>query len=129
MSDDTRAWATVLGLTPKRADRFRQLADKLEMKPADILRLMVERVIGFNRKLGGYGLPSPEKWLSTREIVDDLADDGLGGLSLHIRPTNFMWPSGKLFPWSAAACKAAVIGYEVNWPGDLDDFLNLLRGA
>jgi hypothetical protein len=128
MSDDAPDWTTVLGLPPEQAERFQQLADELEMTPPDIVRLMVQRVIRFDGELGGYGLPGLKQWLSTKAISEGLVDDGLGGLPLDIRPTGFMWPAEKPFPWTAEQCKAAVIGYEVKWPGSFDDFLHRLRG-
>jgi hypothetical protein len=128
MSEDSRAWAEVLGLPPEQADRFQQLADELDMKPADIFTRIVERVIRFDRELGSYGLPSLKHWLSKKVIADFLLDDAVGGLPVDIRPTGFMWPADKPFPWTAEQCKAAIIGFEVKWLGDFHDFLHLLRG-
>jgi hypothetical protein len=128
MSDDTDIWATAIGLSAEQAEQFGRVAAELEMSPAEILKLMVERVIRLDRDVSRHALPSLKKWLSTGELADDVAEEALSGLPLNIRPSGFMWPSNKPFPWTAEECKAAVIGYEVKWPGDFDDFLNLLRG-
>ena len=45
-----------------------------------------------------------------------------------MRPSGFMWPAALLFPRSAKACRAVVIGCQVRWHGELDDVLHRPRG-
>lgn len=52
----------------------------------------------------------------------------MGALPTDVRPTDFMWPPDRPFPWTADECKAAVIGYEVRWRGTTDNLLMHLRG-
>lgn len=128
MSDDTNAWAAVLGIQSEQAAEFDRLAAALGSSAVEILRMMVDRVIQLDRRLSKEGLAGIPVWVTSQELVSDFVDEGVEGLPLDIRPTGFMWPADKPFPWTAEQCKAAVIGYEVKWPGDFDDFLNLLRG-
>lgn len=128
MSDDADSWAVALNIPPDAATEFKRLAAAMNLSPADVLRKMVARVIGFDSELGPHGLSGLETWVHASKAVDDAVGHSIGALPLNIRPTTFMWPSDKPFPWTAEECRAAVIGYEVKWPGDFGDFLNLLRG-
>jgi hypothetical protein len=128
MSKDEDAWVDALDLSSDAATEFKRLAAAMNLSPADVLRKMVVRVIGFDSELGAHGLSATETWVRASKAVDQAAGHAIGALPLNIRPTTFMWPPDKPFPWTAEECRAAVIGYEVKWPGDFDDFLNLLRG-
>ncbi|MCW3477552.1 hypothetical protein [Limobrevibacterium gyesilva] len=63
-----------------------------------------------------------------RETIKLAAAHAIDALSLDIRPSGFMWPRDKPFLWTPEECRAAVMGYQVKWKGDFDDFLKLLRG-
>ena len=128
MSDNPLSWAEAIGLPPDVAASFTRLAASLDSTPAEVLRQMVARVIALDRTLGAQGLAGFAAWTSKPEAVQATVDHALGGLPLDIRPSHFMWPPEKPFPWTADECRAAVIGYEVKWKGEFDDFLNLLRG-
>ena len=96
--------------------------------PPVILNKMVAHVLEVDRQLGHYGLRGLPGWITQEQGVDRLLDHGIDSLPIDIRPTGFMWPADKAFPWSAEECKAAVIGYAVKWHGDFDDYWNHLRG-
>jgi hypothetical protein len=125
----TDAAALSLGLPADQITAFSTIASSLSTQPAVLLRRMVERVLALDRDSARSGPDGVTAWmLSPTEIAEELADEALTALGLAIRPSGFMWPADKPFPWSKAECKAAVLGYEVKWPGDFDDFLRLLRG-
>jgi hypothetical protein len=126
MSDDT--WAAALDIPPEQAVAFRSLAEALGSSPEAVLRKMIAHVLEVDRQMGAFGLRSLPKWVTKEEAVQALVDHAVGGLSLDIRPTGFMWPSDKAFPWTAEECRAAVLGYKVKWHGDFDDFWQCLRG-
>lgn len=128
MSDAPDAWAAALALPPEQAAEFARLATDMGLKPVEILRLMVARVLGMDRSTRALGLRGIAYWTSGQEAADVAADEAVRGLPLDVRPTGFMWPDDVPFPWSAEECRAAVIGYEVKWKGEFDDFLNRLRG-
>jgi hypothetical protein len=83
---------------------------------------MIAHVLEVDRQMGAFGLRSLPNWVTKEEAVQAIADHAVGGLSLDIRPTGFMWPSDKAFPWTAEEYRAAVLGYKVKWRGDFDDF-------
>jgi len=114
MADDLNAWAAALGLPPEQETEFARLATSMGLDAAGVLRAM--------------GLRGISHWASGREAAGVAADHGVAGLPLDIRPSGFMWPDDVPFPWSAEECRAAVIGYEVKWRGEFDDFLHRLRG-
>ena len=128
MTDDADAWAVALNIPSDEAAEFDRLTASMGSSPSEILKMMVGGVLQMDRKLGAYGLPGIPSWVTARQAAEGLVDRGIHGLSIDIRPTGFMWPADKPFPWTAEECKAAVIGYEVKWNGDFDDFLNHLRG-
>jgi hypothetical protein len=128
MSDDTDAWAVALNIAATEAAEFGRLAATMGLSPVDILKMMVERVIRFDRTLGAYGLRGLDSWVSKHEVAGGAVDDAIRGLPLDIRPTGFMWPSDRPFPWTADECRAAVLGYAAKWSGDLNDFHSLVRG-
>jgi hypothetical protein len=128
MSDETNAWATGLGLSAEQVEAFKGLATAMALSPPDIIGKMVVHVLAVDREMRNHGLHGIPGWITPEQAVEVAVDRGLEGLSMGIRPSNFMWPADKPFPWSAEECKAAVIGYEVQWHGNFDDFLNCLRG-
>lgn len=128
MAENADAWADGLNIPPEQVAEFRSLAEALESSPEGLLRLMIAQVIGLNRQLGEHGLRGFSGWASARDASEDTADYSVYGLPVDIRPTGFMWPSDKPFPWTAEECRAAVLGYQVKWHGDFDDFCERLRG-
>lgn len=128
MTDDPNAWATALSLPPEQEAEFARLSAAMGLQPAEALRAMVARVVELDRGLRSMGLRGIGYWTSGREAAALVADEGVCGLPLDIRPSGFMWPADLPFPWSAEACRAAVIGYQVKWTGDPDDFTERLRG-
>ncbi len=129
MTENVATWTTGLDLPPEQVAEFAGLATAMGSSPAEILALMVQRVIGMDRDMRGLGLRGLCYWVSGHEAADVAADYGVHGLPLDIRPSGFMWPTDVPFPWSAEECRAAVIGYEVKWHGEFDDFLQRLRGS
>lgn len=128
MTDDPNAWAAILGLSPEQEAEFTRLSAAMSLQPAEVLRAMMARVVEMDRDLRGLGLRGIGYWTSGREAAGVAAEHGMRGLPLDIRPSGFMWPADVLFPWSTEACRAAVIGYQVRWTGDPDDFIERLRG-
>jgi hypothetical protein len=121
-------WNDGLGIDREQATRFGELAASLGSTPTDLIRLMVDRVLEADRQLGAYGLGPIARWRTSTEAQGMITEVALSGLPLDIRPTSFMWPNNKVFPWSASECQAAVLGYQVRWHGTFDDFTNHLRG-
>ena len=128
MTNRIDAWAAGLGLPAERERAFAGLAAAMGSDPASLLRLMVERVIAADDEMRRCGLRGVAYWASGRGAAEAAADHGLHGLPLDVRPTGSMWPADMPFPWSAEECRAAVLGYEVKWKGEFDDFLHRLRG-
>jgi hypothetical protein len=126
MADNS--WAAALNVPPEEAAEFDRLTASMGSSPSEILKMMVDQVLQMDRELGVHGLRGVPGWISDRDAVQAVVDHGVHGLPIDIRPSSFMWPADKPFPWSAEECKAAVIGYEVKWKGDFDDFLKCLRG-
>jgi hypothetical protein len=101
--------------------------------PADIIRMMIDRVIEVDTNLKQCGLTGGlAHWVSKetdRERARVMAaETAIEGLPLDIRPTEVIWPTDVPFPWSAEECLAAVLGYQVKWRGTADDILERLRG-
>ena len=94
----------------------------------DLLRQMARKVIEADRTMKSHGLSGLAYWATGAEAVRAAAGHAPAALPTNIRETGFMWPADKSFPWTAEECKAAVIGYQVKWRGDFDDFLTHLRG-
>jgi len=128
MSDETKAWAIGLGLFTEQVEAFEGLASAMALSPRDIISKMVVHVLAVDRDMRDLGLHGIPGWITRDQAVDVVVQSGLEGLPIGIRPSGFMWPADKPFPWSPEECKAAVIGYGVKWHGDFDDFLNCLRG-
>jgi len=128
MSDDSNAWAIGLGLSPDQVDEFRRLATAMASSPGEILGKMVSHVLAVDWEMRSRGLRGLPGWVTPEQAVERLVDHSFDGLPLDVRPSEFMWPADKPFPWSAEECKAAVIGYEVKWHGDFEDFCDHLRG-
>jgi hypothetical protein len=125
---DDDDWLTGLNLTAEDAAAFRALTEAMGSSPPEILKKMVAHVLAVDQGMKGLGLRGISGWVTPDQAVEGLVDHSFDGLSLAIRPSGFMWPVDKPFPWSPVECMAAVIGYEVKWHGDFDDFWNLLRG-
>jgi hypothetical protein len=133
MSEDADTWATALGLPPEKATAFARLATAMGSSPADIIRMMIDRVIEVDTNLKQCGLTGGlAHWVSKetdRERARVMAaETAIEGLPLDIRPTEVIWPTDVPFPWSAEECLAAVLGYQVKWRGTADDILERLRG-
>ena len=112
-------WAAGLHLPAARQAEFERVAAAMRMTPLEALRAMVALLLGLGRLMAS---PPEEEWLEM------IAHVGVRGLLLRIVPTACIWPAGKPFPWSEKAALAAVLGYEVQWPGSFDDFVTKLRG-
>lgn len=119
---------TVLGLTPEQITAFALLAERLGMFSATLLWHMVTRLLAADRERGQFGFATMTALMPLVSIIEIVTEYALRTLPLTIRPSGFMWPADKPFPWTEAQCKAAVLGYEVKWPGDFDDFFTLVRG-
>jgi hypothetical protein len=128
MDDEAGGWAAALGISDAEAADFEKLIDSMGSTPQKILRAMIGEVLAIDRKFGAYGLRGMANWITERQATESVVDHAMAILPLDIRETGFMWPPGKPFPWTADQCKAALLGYEVRWTGDFDDFLNHLRG-
>lgn len=128
MSDEASAWAAGLDLSAEQVAEFARLATAMGSSPAEVLRRMVQRVIEMDQMMRNVGLRGVAGWLTGGDAAEVAAHQGVHGLPLDIRPSSFMWPSEIPFPWTAEECRAAVLGYEVKWKGDFDDFLHRLRG-
>jgi len=128
MAEDRPKWASELGTTDETIMRFVALVEGLNLSPADLITKMVERVVEIDEQLLRYSLPPLNEWQTRDDLIVYAVEEGSDALPLDIRPTGFMWPDKLAFPWTAMECKAAVIGYEVRWRGEFDDFQEKLRG-
>ena len=107
MSEDPEAWAVTLDLTPEQASEFRRLVGALGSTPVEILGSMVDRVIRMDQEMLKHGALGLGYWASGHERIDIAVSEAIDALPLDIRPTSFMWPSDKPFPWTAEECRAA----------------------
>jgi hypothetical protein len=121
-------WHTNLELAAEDADGFRALAEGMNSSPQEILEKMVAHVLEVDREMKGRGLRGLSGWVTPEQAVERLVDHSLDGLPVDVRPSGFMWPVDKPFPWSPEECMAAALGYEVKWHGNFDDFVNHLPG-
>jgi hypothetical protein len=109
------------------ARRFHELAAELGTSPELLVRQMIERLVGVDEEAKASGLHGIAPFVRPDERTEVAVDLGVVGATGRIRPTGFMWPADRPFPWSDLECAAAVRGYEVKWPGTMDEFF-LLRG-
>jgi hypothetical protein len=122
------AWVEVFGISLAEARMFARLALELKLSPATVIAMMMAATVQQDGPFGGTRITAMREWMTAPEILHGIAKFALRALPLRLRPSHFMWPADKAFPWSADDCMAAVIGYEVKWPGDFGDFSDLLRG-
>lgn len=120
-------WATI-NLSPEDAEAFEAVANGLHVAPDELLRRLALRVVEADRTARSYGLSGLAYWTTGDQALRITTDYPLDVLPVDIRETEFMWPPDLPFPWTAEHCKAAVLGYQVRWGGDFDDFLQKLRG-
>jgi hypothetical protein len=127
---EPETWAATLALDPDPAASVERIAGELNTTAGGLLRKMSRHIVDLDRDLEANGRGGVASWANflRGDVEGYAAEAAFGGLELRIRPTEFMWPSDKPFPWTAEECKAAVLGYEVKWPGSFDDFLQRLRG-
>jgi len=121
-------WATDLDWPEELIQRFEVISQRLDLSPADLLARMMKQVVRMEDQLERYGVSGAGLWETKADMIVALAEHSTEALPADIRRSGFMWPSDLAFPWSADECKAAVIGYEVRWHGDFEDFVNKLRG-
>jgi hypothetical protein len=121
-------WAADFDWPEELIQRFEVISQRLDLSPADLLARMMKLVVGMEDQLEIYGVSGLGLWEKKADMIVALTEHSTEALPVDIRRTGFMWPSGLAFPWSADECKAAVVGYEVRWHGDFEDFVNKLRG-
>jgi hypothetical protein len=127
MAEDFSDWAAEFNTTEDIKIRFAAIAGELGLSPSSLIGSMVDQVVQIDERLLQYGR-SLTDLITKTDLIDYAVQQGLDALPINIRPTSFMWPDDKLFPWTADECRAAVIGYEVKWPGEFEDFCEKLRG-
>jgi hypothetical protein len=127
MSDQIRTWTAGLDLTENQIVQFETLVDDLGLSVQDLISMMIAEVTKTIEIMQKHGLSS-FGFHGNAENIKATTEIAVTALPINIRPTGFMWPTDKPFPWSAEECKAAVMGYEVRWPGEVKDFFEHLRG-
>jgi hypothetical protein len=85
MTDDADAWAVALKIPSDEAAEFDRLTASMGSSPPEILKMMVDRVLQMERKLGAYGLPGISGWGTAPEAVEALVDHAVHGLPIDIR--------------------------------------------
>lgn len=127
-SVDLDPWEATFCIELGLVEQFARLSAELDLTPAYVLRTLAQEAVQDRFKLVGDLLADLRRRMKTKELVAAMVDYAMAALPLRIRASTFMWPADHPFPWSATDCKAAVLGYELQWPGGFDDFSTLLRG-
>ena len=128
MSEGVDTWASGLGMPEDVAARFETIAGEFDLSAATLVGMLVARVVEVDAELRLHGLTGLSHWRTREKVEDMVVPTAMEALPIDVRPTSFMWPADKPFPWTADACKAAVLGYEVRWRGTTDDLVVHLRG-
>jgi len=128
MSEGTSTWASGLDMPQDVAARFETIAGEFDLSAATLVGMLVARVVEVDAELRLHGLTGLSHWRTREKVEDMVVPTAMEALPIDVRPTSFMWPADRPFPWTADECKAAVLGYEVRWRGTSDDLFVHLRG-
>ena len=103
------------------AARFDAIARAFDLPTADLTGMLVAWVVEVDAALRRAALYGLSYWCTKEGFTDAIVLAGLKTLPADVRPTEFMWPADRPFPWTADECRVAVIGHEVRWRGMTDD--------
>ena len=128
MSEGVGTWASGLGMPEDTAARFETIAREFDLSAATLVGMLVARVVEVDAELRLHGLTGLSHWRTREKVEDMVVPTAMEALPIDVRPTSFMWPADRPFPWTADECRAAVLGYEVRWRGTAEELLVHLRG-
>ena len=126
MVDDL--WPAGMNMDAKLVERFTRLAGDMGISAATLISMMMAKVLDTDANLRRSGLNGLSAFKEKDYGARVAATIGANNLPTDVRPSDFMWPADRPFLWTAEDCKAAVLGYQVRWPGNLFDVDDRLRG-